>query len=737
VVENENKALRGKLLKEIRSKLEEKIGAFISSGLNIMALKSWGEPLSFQNVQGFDNQKYTVVVTIARSIDVTGESKDEDFRTIRIYLNVLMKELMRKLNLQQLTRLPKFYDSQNIVTLDQHRLQLWRGYDMAINLMNQKTNREGFLLCIDFASKIVHEESVLAVMRQFRNPREASDELVGRIVMARYGNNTCYRIDEIDFSKNPKSKFDTAQGSMSYIEYYSSKYRLNITDSNQALIKTELRRENRTIYLIPELCVLTGLSDEMRKDYRMMNDIAIYTRLEPGDRLNTSTHLTDRIRTEQVAKEVMRKFNVGINPEPIKVTGQRLNMPQITVGNRQTITLDDKGGFVLRDSVLKPIDINCWAVFATDRDRNICQKFVKSLLNKARDHGVNMAPPYEMDYDGRNPRGLLASIREFITQNKEATMVTIILPENLKNTYSEIKQTVCFNNGGVPSQVVMSKTLFNDKKFDSVVDRVMLQIALKTGSNLWSVRTPDGLPAKTMVIGMDVHHDIVNKGKSVVGFTASIHPQFLEYYNAVRIQPRVGQEIAGNMAGLFSEALVKFFERTGRRFLPELIVVFRDGVADTQVDAVVEIEYRALRDAISKFKDYNPSIIYTVLNKSVSAKFFRETSNGVFNPPPGTVIYDTVIPSGNDFYLVSHPVTQGMARPTLYRVVQAHQVDERLVKRVLPELAFRLCYGYFNWPGGIKVPAPTMMAHKLAFIVGKSLHADNYGDHLRELVWYV
>jgi hypothetical protein len=29
------------------------------------------------------------------------------------------------------------------------------------------------------------------------------------------------------------------------------------------------------------------------------------------------------------------------------------------------------------------------------------------------------------------------------------------------------------------------------------------------------------------------------------------------------------------------------------------------------------------------------------------------------------------------------------------------------------------------------------MAHKLAFIVGKSLHADNYGDHLRELVWYV
>lgn len=702
-----------------------------------MALKSFGQPLSFQNVEGFNNLNYTVVVYITRSIDVTGQTREEDFRTIRIYLNVLMKELMRSLKLQQLTRLPKFYDAQNTVTLDQHRLQLWRGYEMAINLMNTKTQNEGFLLCIDFASKIVHEESVLNVMRQFRNPRDASDELVGRIVMARYGNNSCYRIDEIDFNKSPKNKFDTAQGQTSYIEYYRNKYRLDITDANQALIKTELRRENRTIYLIPELCVLTGLSDDMRKDYRMMNDIAIYTRLEPGDRLNTSTQLTDRIRTTQASSDVMRKFNVRINPEPIRVTGQRLSMPQITVGNRQTISLDDKGGFILRDAVLKPVDINCWAVFATDRDRNISQKFVKNMLAKARNHGVNIEAPYEIDYDGRNPRGLIGSIRDFISQNREATMVTIILPENLKNAYSEIKQTVCFNNGGVPSQVVMSKTLLNDKKFDSVVDRVMLQIALKTGSNLWSVRTPDALPQKTMVIGMDVHHDIVNKGKSVVGFTASIHPQFLEYYNAVRIQPRMGQEIAGNMAGLFSEALVKFFERTSSRFLPELIVVFRDGVADTQVDAVVEIEYKALQDAISKFQNYSPSIIYTVVNKSVSAKFFRQTAGGVFNPPPGTVIYDTVIPSANDFYLVSHPVTQGMARPTLYRVVKAHQADERLVKRVLPELAFRLCYGYFNWPGGIKVPAPVMMAHKLAFIVGKSLHADSYGNNLRELVWYV
>lgn len=34
------------------------------------------------------------------------------------------------------------------------------------------------------------------------------------------------------------------------------------------------------------------------------------------------------------------------------------------------------------------------------------------------------------------------------------------------------------------------------------------------------------------------------------------------------------------------------------------------------------------------------------------------------------------------------------------------------------ELSFRLCYIYYNWTGAIKVPAPTMLAHKLAYIAG-------------------
>ncbi len=41
--------------------------------------------------------------------------------------------------------------------------------------------------------------------------------------------------------------------------------------------------------------------------------------------------------------------------------------------------------------------------------------------------------------------------------------------------------------------------------------KLILQIAAKTGSELWAVSPTEGLPQKTMVIGIDVFHDIVHR----------------------------------------------------------------------------------------------------------------------------------------------------------------------------------------------------------------------------------
>jgi aubergine-like protein len=40
-------------------------------------------------------------------------------------------------------------------------------------------------------------------------------------------------------------------------------------------------------------------------------------------------------------------------------------------------------------------------------------------------------------------------------------------------------------------------------------------------------------------------------------------------------------------------------------------------------------------------------------------------------------------------------------------------------------LSFKLTHMYYNWPGTIRVPAVCQYAHKLAFLVGQSLHKEH------------
>ena len=49
--------------------------------------------------------------------------------------------------------------------------------------------------------------------------------------------------------------------------------------------KRDLRRGAGNIYLVPELCIMTGLIDEMRSDFNMMKDLAHYMRMSPDKRI--------------------------------------------------------------------------------------------------------------------------------------------------------------------------------------------------------------------------------------------------------------------------------------------------------------------------------------------------------------------------------------------------------------------------------------------------------------------
>ena len=62
------------------------------------------------------------------------------------------------------------------------------------------------------------------------------------------------------------------------------------------------------IYLIPELCRLTGLTDQMKADFKVMKDVAQFTRVTPTQR-------------QEVSSTLLIQYNINLIPTPCRLTG--------------------------------------------------------------------------------------------------------------------------------------------------------------------------------------------------------------------------------------------------------------------------------------------------------------------------------------------------------------------------------------------------------------------------------
>lgn len=101
--------------------------------------------------------------------------------------------------------------------------------------------------------------------------------LIGAVILTRYNNRT-YRIDDIDFENSPSTSFETKDGKKyTYADYYKNQYDITLKDMKQPLLisRKEVRvsateKKELVIALIPEISFMTGLTDDHRKDFKVM-----------------------------------------------------------------------------------------------------------------------------------------------------------------------------------------------------------------------------------------------------------------------------------------------------------------------------------------------------------------------------------------------------------------------------------------------------------------------------------
>jgi len=670
-----------------------------------------------------------------------------DRNVIQLY-NILFGRIMKTLKFTQHNR--KYYNAAAANHIKEYNLSVWPGYVTAVD-----EYESGVLLQLDVSHRVLRTETV----RDFLNglvkkgikdlKTEAEKGLLGTSVLTRY-NNKSYKVDDIDFQASPKSTFTNEKGEeLSYMDYYKRQYGLEIRDPNQPLLihrpkKKALNEEDveKLICLIPELCLLTGMTDAMRADFRIMKEVSNFTRLNPQKRKEAMKKFVDAVNADPSAKKHLSDWGLKLTPDPISLRGRVLAPEMIFFGSNRRESAGAKGDWnraATNCPMLTPVALKKWAIFFLNRNQDAAKDFCKMIAQQGPKMGMQIAQPKVVALPNDRTETYLKEIRQVIDPSVQ--LVLALVPAQKADRYSAIKKLCCMEKP-IASQVVCLKTINNPKKLQAVAQKIALQINCKLGGELWACQTPwDGL----MVVGIDVFHDKSMKRGSIAGVVSSVNKSLSQYYSTVAIQ-KSGQEIIDALKVAFTESLLEYHKVN--KDWPKDIVIFRDGVSDGQMELVEKHEAEQFMAAIadvasktppsatggSRMAIYKPGFSFIIVQKRINTRLFNVAPNGGFdNPPAGTIVDHTVTRfKFKDFFLIPQSVNQGTVTPTHFVVIKE---SAALPADAVQKLAYKLTHMYYNWPGTVRVPAPCQYAHKLVDLVGEHLHATPSPELNRKLYY--
>uniref|UniRef100_A0A8C5BEE2 Piwi like RNA-mediated silencing 1 n=1 Tax=Gadus morhua TaxID=8049 RepID=A0A8C5BEE2_GADMO len=597
------------------------------------------------------------------------------------FYNILFRRILRMLDMQQIGR--HYYQPKDPLSIPQHRLTIWPGFTTTI-----LQYESSIMLCTDVSHKVLRSETVLDFMVSLRQqcgpqrfPEICAKELIGLVVLTKYNNKT-YRIDDIAWDHTPNNTFKRGDTEISFKNYYKTQYTLDITDGNQVLLISHVKRLGPAgpappgpAMLVPEFCYLTGQPGPFRSPPYSPH---INVFLETVSLIVKLQGLTCD-RNDEAQKE-LTTWGLKFDKELLNLTGRILPAEKMIQGSRS-------------------YDYNPWQADWSKEMRGL---------------PVISAPPLENWIICDSEVGLFSpscsSLRSI--DWSVISQVVVVLPSNRKDKYDSVKKYLCVDCP-TPSQCVVGRTLSRPAALMTVATKIALQMACKMGGELWSVEIP---LKQLMIVGIDCYHDIV----AVTGCTCNMLLLVSRWFSRCVLQDK-GQEIMDGLKMAIVGALKEYLKFNG--VLPSRIIVYRDGVGDGMLQSVVSYEVPQIIESIRSIgQDYMPKLTVVVVKKRVSSRFFAHIDGKVANPPPGTVIdTDVTRPEWYDFYIVSQAVRAGSVSPTHYNVVYD---TSGLKPDHLQRLTYKLCHMYYNWQGIIRVPAPCQYAHKLAFLVGQSIHRE-------------
>lgn len=350
-------------------------------------------------------------------------------------------------------------------------------------------------------------------------------------------------------------------------------------------------------------------------------------------------------------------------------------------------------------------------------------RFIPRLIVRCKNLGIHMAEPIiykwtEMDMLSSvdRLRELLESINAEPCKDGSAGLQFLLCAMSSKdNGYKNLKW-VSETQVGIVTQCCLSHNA--NKTNDQYLANLAIKINAKLGGSNIELNEPlahFGNKGNVMFVGADVNHPASRNftSPSIAAVVATMNWPTANRY-AARVCP---QEHRKEKILNFGETCLDLVESFARfnNVRPDKIVVFRDGVSESQFDMVLNEELVDLKRAFERI-NYSPTITLIVAQKRHQTRFFPASQGdgcSTGNVYPGTVV-DTIVvhPFEFDFYLCSHYGSIGTSKPTHYHVLWD---EHRFTSDLLQKLIYDLCFTFARCTKPVSLVPPVYYADLVAY----------------------
>ncbi|XP_024534133.1 protein argonaute 4A isoform X3 [Selaginella moellendorffii] len=530
--------------------------------------------------------------------------------------------------------------------------------------------------------------------------------------------------------------------STTVLQYYQARYNETLQFPNLHCVN--VGKATRAVYVPMEFCsILPGQRYKRKLSGNQIRRHLDQARLLPSDRANViNSGITQLLSNSSVE---LQSLNVKVDSKMMSVQGRVLPAPLLKFGHRDVPVQAGRWNYN-RDTVARAaLPVKEWIVVCFNRRKNpFSHQDVSRIANQLKECCVQkgmavenpglvlVEDPSFSEHPGWERVDMMVAKMRKNNPNpgRRPGFVLCLLPSKESDAYAPFKR-LFLTKEGIPNQCIAPQRNPNNQYLTNVV----LKMNAKLGgyntvlTSEFKKELPKLSYAQTMILGMDVSHGSpFSHTPSVAAMVGSFDWPRITRYSARVMAQSAKQEAFANIPSMLESLLKNFKNFQGEKgCYPQQLIVFRDGVSESQFESVLTGELQDIIKVLSFTYPSNaapshsfqtceglgirPKITLVVAQKRHHTRFLP-VGQQKKNVEPGTVVdRDVAHPTNFDFFLCSHFGMLGTSRPTHYIVLY----DEiGFTPDEIQMTINNLCYTYVKSTTAVSVVAPINYAHLAA-----------------------